>query len=56
MFSDALPKKDGDNDLTYIPITEKTLAMKNGDLMIMYDLLPEIAKEAWNILHDRKQD
>ena len=56
VFSDALPKKDGDNDLTYIPITEKTLAMKNGDLMIMYDLLPEIAKEAWNILHDRKQD
>lgn len=56
VLCDALPKKDGDNDLTYIPITEKTLAMKNGDLMIMYDLLPDIAKEAWNILHNRKQD
>ena len=56
VFCDALPKKDGDNDLTYIPITEKTLAMKNGDLMIMYDLLPDIAKEAWNTLHNIKQD
>ena len=43
---DSLPKKDGDNDLTYIPITEKTRALKNGDLMILYDLLPEIATEA----------
>lgn len=52
IFSESLPKKDGDNDLTYIPITEKTLAMKNGDLMIMFELLPEIAKEAWNVIHD----
>ena len=47
-FSNALPKKDEDNDLTYIPINKKTLAMKNGDLMIMYNLLPEIAKKAWS--------
>ena len=51
LFSASLPKKDGDNDLTYIPITDKTLALKNGDLMIVHDLLPEIAKEAWNIIH-----
>ena len=51
VFSGALPKKYEDNDLTYIPITEKTLALKNGDLMIVYDLLPAIAKKAWNIIH-----
>ena len=47
------PKKDQDVDITYIPITEKTLARKNGDLMILYDLLPEIAVEAWKRIHDQ---
>ena len=28
-------KKCGENDLSYIPINEKTLALKNGDLMIL---------------------
>ena len=56
VFSNALPKKDGDNDLTYIPITEKTLALKNGDLMIVYDLLPAIAKKAWNIIHGVEEE
>lgn len=50
---DAAPKKDGDNDLTYIPITDKTLSMKNGDLMIAYDLLPEIAVKAHDLLHGK---
>ncbi|WMJ84671.1 hypothetical protein ACS3UN_05970 [Oscillospiraceae bacterium LTW-04] len=45
------PKKSADADLTYIPINEKTLAAKNGDLMILYDLLPEIAVQAHRILH-----
>ena len=45
------PKKDGDNDLTYIPITEETLGRKNGDLMILYDLVPEIAVEAHKRIH-----
>ena len=47
----SLPSKNGSDDLTYIPINEKTLARKNGDLMILYRLLPEIAKQAWNRMH-----
>ena len=43
----AAPKKDGETDLTYIPIDEETKRRKNGDLMILYDLLPEIAVEAY---------
>ena len=45
------PKKNGDEDLSYIPVTPETLSMKNGDLMIMYKLLPEIAVEAWKRIH-----
>ena len=45
------PKKEDPNDLTYIPVNEKTLSRKNGDLMILYNLLPEIAVEAWKRLH-----
>lgn len=52
----ALPKKDGDNDLTYIPITDRTLAMKNGDLMIEYDLLPAIAKKTHKLIHDQREE
>lgn len=51
VFTDEAPKKENVNDLTYIPICEKTLRRKNGDLMILYHLLPEIAVEAWNKLH-----
>ena len=46
-----LPKKDGDNDMTYIPLDDRTMKMKNGDLMIEYDLLPAIAKKAWEMIH-----
>ena len=49
------PHKCGDHDLTYIPDTADTLAMKNGDLMLCYELLPEIAVQAWNILHPAPQ-
>lgn len=50
------PKKEGQNDLTYIPVNEKTLARKNGDLMILYRLLPEIAVEAWKKIHGEKEE
>lgn len=50
------PHKQGDHDLTYLPITPETLAMKNGDLMIAYNLLPDIAIQAWNTLHPAPQD
>lgn len=50
------PHKRGDHDLTYLPITPETMAMKNGDLMIAYQLVPQIAVQAWNTLHEVPQD
>ncbi len=41
------PKKEGENDLTYIPVNARSLALKNGDLMVLYHLLPAIANEAY---------
>lgn len=43
--------KCGDHDLSYIPITPETLKLKNGDLMVCYELLPDTAVQAWSILH-----
>ena len=51
VFIAEVPKKEDVNDLTYIPVNEKTRSRKNGDLMILYNLLPEIAVEAWKRLH-----
>ncbi len=51
VFVAGAPKKEGENDLTYIPVNGKTLQRKKGDLMVLYNLLPEIAVEAWNRLH-----
>ena len=51
MFIAEAPKKEDINDLTYIPVNEKSRSRKNGDLMILYHLLPEIAVEAWKRLH-----
>ena len=48
---DGAPKKNDVNDITYIPVDDKTLRRKNGDLMILYDLLPEIAIEAHKRIH-----
>lgn len=48
---DSAPNKNDVNDITYIPVDEKTLARKNGDLMILYDLVPEIAIQAHKRIH-----
>lgn len=48
---ETAPKKAGDNDLTYIPVNPETLKLKNGDLGIVYNLLPAVAKQAWDRLH-----
>ena len=48
---DGAPNKNDVNDITYIPVDEKTLARKNGDLMILYDLVPEIAVQAHKRIH-----
>lgn len=47
----SAPRKNDVNDITYIPVDEETLARKNGDLMILYDLLPEIAIAAHKRIH-----
>lgn len=51
VFLSSAPRKYADSDLTYIPITPETLSMKNGDLMIVYDLLPELAVKAYDLMH-----
>ncbi len=51
VFTAEAPKKEDVNDLTYIPVNGKSLKRKNGDLMILYGLLPEIAVEAWKRMH-----
>ncbi len=47
------PKKYQDSDLTYIPVTPDTRRMKNGDIMIEYKLLPEIAIKAYEMIHQK---
>jgi len=49
-----LPKKFNLDDLTYIPINSETLQLKNGDLMILYKLLPAIAVEAFERIHSER--
>ena len=51
VFRDHAPRKEGENDLTYIPVNAVSLRRKNGDLMVLYKLMPEIAVEAWKRLH-----
>ena len=48
---DGAPSKNDVNDITYIPVDEETLRRKNGDLMILYDLVPAIAVEAHKRIH-----
>ena len=48
---ECAPRKNDINDITYIPVDAETLARKNGDLMILYDLLPEIAIAAHKRIH-----
>ena len=53
---DGAPKKNDINDITYIPVDEKTLARKNGDLMILYDLVPQIAIQAHKRIHGIEEE
>ena len=48
----AAPKKAGENDLTYIPVDSRTIEMKNGDLAIVYNLLPAVAIKAHQLIHE----
>ena len=40
-----MKSQNGDWNITYLPVTEKTLKTKPGDLMVMYDIQPAVAKE-----------
>ncbi len=42
---DTLPKKNGDQDITYIPVNKTTKAMNARQLSETYDLLGAIAKQ-----------
>ena len=48
------PKKNGDEDLSYIPVDGKTLSAKKGDLMVLYGLLPDIAVEAYKKIREER--
>ncbi len=45
------PRKDADANLTYIPVDEENMKWKKGDLMVLYELLPEIAVQAYERIH-----
>ncbi len=47
VFLDHAPKEMGEEkwNLTYIPVNAKTLSTLPGDLMILYDIQPGVAKE-----------
>lgn len=47
----TVPKKSIDSDISYIPVDSKTLNMKKGDFMVMYDLIPEIVEKAWSVIN-----
>lgn len=40
-----LPRKEGENDLSYVPLNAKTAAMNIGTLAAAYGLLPGIAQQ-----------
>ncbi len=50
LLLEKLPKKDGDNDLSYVPINKKTKGMQPKALALEYDLLMTNAKKAANII------
>lgn len=46
------PKKFGDNDIAYIPVSKDTLDMTPSLLAEKYDLLPSISLKAHEIMHE----
>lgn len=51
----AAPKKNEDNDLTYIPVDDKTKALDKKELVLRYDLLPAIAGQALERMKGKKE-
>lgn len=50
-----LPKKEGENDLSYVPMNEATAAMNIGTLAATHALLPEIARQLLEQLHGKQE-
>ena len=44
-FHKLLPKKEGENDLSYVPLRDREAAMNIGTLAAAYGLLPGIAQQ-----------
>ena len=44
-------EQEGDGAAIYIPITADTMRMRSDDLMIGFDLQPEISDRVWSLLH-----
>ncbi len=42
---ESLPKKNGDQDITYVPVSGDTKKMNLKELALAYDLIPAIAKQ-----------
>lgn len=52
----AAPKKNGDNDLTYIPVDDETRRLDQRQLALRHDLLPAIAAQALERMAQDKGD
>jgi hypothetical protein len=55
LAEEELPKKYGDNDLTYIPLDEATQKMEAKYLAVAFKLLPQIALQLHETLHPKKE-
>ena len=55
LAEEELPKKYGDNDLTYVPLDEATYKMEAKHLAIAFKLLPEIALQLHEMLHPNEE-
>ncbi len=49
------PKKYEDNEITYIPIDDETRELAAGELGLKYDLLPAIARLAFDAIHGKHE-
>lgn len=52
----AAPNKNGDNDLTYIPVDEETQGLDWKQMVLRYDLLPPIAAQALERLGAEREE
>ena len=44
-------QKSDEVEAIYIPITEDTMKLRSDDLMVDFDLQPEISEFIWHLIH-----